>query len=87
VRLDVALHALRWFKSRTQATSAIEQGGVRLNGREVRPSHPVRVGDRISRHEGSRERTFEILELPPASLRKQDAEKLLKEVDGAKEHP
>ena len=82
MRLDAALFALRWFKSRTQATSAIERGGVRLNGRAVRPSHPVKVGDRVSRQEGSGERTFEILDLPPASLRKQDAERLLREVPG-----
>ena len=48
MRLDVALFELRLFKSRSQATAAIQDGAVQLNGEVVKPSHGVRPGDRVT---------------------------------------
>ena len=47
VRIDRWLCASRIYKSRTQATEACAGGHVRLNGAVVRPSHAVKVGDRV----------------------------------------
>jgi len=82
VRLDVGLFALRRFKSRTQAANAIERGQVLLNDRPARPGQVVKVGDRITFLDPRGERTLEILELPRASLRRQDAERLVREIAG-----
>lgn len=47
VRLDQWLSAARIFKSRTAAQEACTGGRIRVNGRVVRSSHPVRAGDKI----------------------------------------
>ncbi|MFN8323023.1 MAG: RNA-binding S4 domain-containing protein [Chitinophagales bacterium] len=45
IRLDKYLWAIRIFKTRTQAASAIDNGKVKLNGEAVKPSRVVSVGD------------------------------------------
>jgi len=87
VRLDVLLFQLRLFKSRSQATAAIQDGRVLLNGARTKPSHEGHAGDRITLEEerardegGNRSRTLEILELPAGSLSKAAARELVREV-------
>lgn len=46
VRLDKYLWAIRIFKTRTQATAAIEEGKVKWNDSNIKPSRPVALGDR-----------------------------------------
>jgi len=46
-RIDKWLWCVRFYKSRALATAAVEGGRVHLNGARVKPSHPVRAGDRI----------------------------------------
>ena len=82
MRLDLALFGLRLFKSRTQAASAVEEGRVWLNHQPTKPSHAVKVGDRITLHGPHGGRTIEILELPHGSLRKDDARRRIREVEG-----
>ena len=45
IRLDRWLWAARWFKTRALATQAVTGGKVHLNGRRVKPSADLRVGD------------------------------------------
>ena len=45
VRLDKYLWSIRVFKTRSQATEAIEKGRVKLNGENVKASRAVVVGD------------------------------------------
>jgi len=45
VRLDKYLWAIRVFKTRTLATSAIDEGKVKHQGVNVKPSKSVAVGD------------------------------------------
>lgn len=45
VRADKWLWAARFFKTRTQATEAIEAGQVRLAGERIKPARGVRPGD------------------------------------------
>jgi len=44
-RLDKYLWSIRLFKTRTQATDAIDSGKVKWNGTNPKPSRPVSVGD------------------------------------------
>ncbi len=46
LRLDKYLWAIRIFKTRTQATAAIDEGKVKLGGMNVKAARPVAVGDR-----------------------------------------
>lgn len=48
VRLDRWLSAARIFKSRTQATAACDEGDVRVNGLQAKPSLALKVGDEVS---------------------------------------
>jgi len=72
----VALHALRLCKSRSQAQDAIAAGHVLLNGAQVKASHAVAVGDRLTLNG----RTVEVLELPGRSVSKEAARALVREV-------
>ncbi|MBN8774723.1 MAG: RNA-binding protein [Thiobacillus sp. 63-78] len=52
MRLDKWLWAARFFKTRSLATQAIDNGRVRLNGERVKPAHDVKSGDRLDVHIG-----------------------------------
>ncbi len=45
VRVDKYLWCIRVFKTRSQATEAIEKGKVKLKGENIKPSRAVVVGD------------------------------------------
>lgn len=47
IRIDRWLTAARIFKSRSLAQTACEAGHVRINELQVKPSHPVRIGDEV----------------------------------------
>ena len=47
MRLDKWLWAARFFKTRSLATQAIEQGRVKLNGDRVKPAREIRPQDRL----------------------------------------
>jgi ribosome-associated heat shock protein Hsp15 len=47
VRLDKWLWAARFFKTRSQATQAVEGGKVEVNGARVKPAKDVKVGDEL----------------------------------------
>lgn len=58
VRLDVWLWAARFFKTRSLAKHAIEQGRARIEGQTCKPSRAVFVGQHIDVERG--EERFEI---------------------------
>lgn len=80
MRLDVALHELRLFKSRSQAQAAIADGHVLLNGNRAKPSHELHVGDRLTLAGPGHLRTLEVLELPHRSVSKEAAKAMVREV-------
>ncbi|WP_395109733.1 RNA-binding S4 domain-containing protein [Actinomadura sp. SCN-SB] len=52
-RVDVWIWSVRLAKTRSMASTACRGGHVRVNGRPVKPSHAVSVGDEIRiRREG-----------------------------------
>ena len=72
MRLDLVLHRLCLFKTRSQAGKACDGSRVRVNGEIARSSRAVRVGDRVAyRDPGDRfEREVEILALPEKQVSK-----------------
>ena len=83
MRLDLALFELRLFKSRSQASVAIQDGAALLNGELVKPSHGVRPGDRITLVGPAGRRTCEVLQLPARSLSRTAARELIREIPEA----
>lgn len=61
VRLDKWLWAARFFKTRTLATGAVDEGRVKLNDERSKPAHNVKLGDRMRIDNGST--TWEVLVL------------------------
>ena len=47
MRIDKFLKVSRIVKRRTLAQEACDNGKVCINGKEVKPSHPVKVGDTV----------------------------------------
>ncbi len=52
MRLDKWLWAARFFKTRSLAIQAIDNGRVKLNGERVKPARDVKPGDRLDIHVG-----------------------------------
>ena len=52
MRLDKWLWAARFFKTRSLATQAIDNGRVKLNGERAKPAREVKPGDRLDLHVG-----------------------------------
>lgn len=60
LRLDKYLWAIRIFKTRSQATAAIDEGKVKLNGQSVKASRTVSLGDRYEIKTPARKWTIEV---------------------------
>ena len=58
VRVDKWLWAARFFKTRSQATTAVNGGKVHINDHRAKPAHGIKVGDRLRITKG--EQVFEI---------------------------
>ncbi len=60
LRLDKYLWAIRIFKTRSQATSAIDEGKVKLNSANIKPSRTVAIGDKYTIKTPARRWTIEV---------------------------
>ena len=67
MRLDKYLWAVRLYKTRSMAADACQSGRVKLTaeGRELKPSHDVKVGERYSLNIEQLHKEIEVLALPP----------------------
>ena len=63
VRIDKWLWATRVFKTRTIATTACKLGRVTIGGMTVKPSHGIKVGDRIDVRKPPVIYSFEVIAL------------------------
>ncbi len=52
IRLDRWLWAARWYKTRSQATVAIDGGHVQVAGERAKAARPVRLGDEVRIRKG-----------------------------------
>ncbi len=79
MRLDKYLKVSRLIKRRTVANEACDNGRISVNGRVVKASYEVKVGDRIEISMGSRIVAVEVLQVAD-NVRKDDALTMYKEV-------
>ena len=79
MRLDKYLKVSRLIKRRTVANEACDNGRISVNGRVVKASYEVKVGDRIEINMGSRTVAVEVLQIAE-TVRKDDAVGMYKEV-------
>lgn len=63
IRIDQWLHAVRLVKTRSAAAQACRGGHVKVGGTSVKPSSPVRVGDRVEAYLNGRERVVDVTAL------------------------
>ena len=79
MRLDKYLKVSRLIKRRTVANEACDNGRISVNGRVVKASYEVKVGDKIEINLGSRTVAVEVLQISE-TVRKDDASAMYKEV-------
>ncbi len=79
MRLDKYLKVSRLIKRRTVANEACDNGRISVNGRVVKASYDVKVGDKIEIALGARTLAVEVLAIAEA-VRKDDASAMYKEV-------
>ena len=79
MRLDKFLKVSRLIKRRTVANEACDNGRISVNGRVVKASYDVKVGDKIEISMGTRTVAVEVL-LVAETVRKDDAAAMYKEV-------
>ncbi|AMO93482.1 S4 domain protein [Collimonas fungivorans] len=53
VRIDKWLWAARFFKTRTLASDAVDNGKVRLNDERTKPAHSLKAGDILAIDNGA----------------------------------
>ena len=83
MRLDKYLKVSRLIKRRTVANEACDNGRISVNGRVVKASYDVKVGDKIEISMGTRTVAVEVLQVAE-NVRKDDAVTMYKEVCTAK---
>ena len=79
MRLDKYLKVSRLIKRRTVANEACDNGRVSVNGRPVKASYDVKVGDRLEIALGTRTLAVEVLQFAE-TVKKDDASAMYKEV-------
>ena len=64
MRLDKFLKVSRVIKRRTVANEIADNGRVAVNGKTVKPSYEVKVGDIVEIQFGEKISKFEIINIP-----------------------
>ena len=64
MRLDKFLKVSRIIKRRTVANEAADGGRISVNGRVVKPSYEVKIGDIVEIKFGDKISKFKIVEIP-----------------------
>ena len=69
MRLDKFLKVSRVIKRRTVANEAADKGRISVNGKIVKPSYEVKVGDIVEIAFGNSTSKFEILYIPEVMVK------------------
>ncbi|MBE7087475.1 MAG: RNA-binding S4 domain-containing protein [Clostridiales bacterium] len=77
MRIDKFLKVSRILKRRTLANQACDGGRVKVNGKSVKPSFKIKVGDVVELAFGSGTFSFEVLMIKE-TVKKEEAETLYK---------
>ena len=77
MRLDKFLKVSRVIKRRTVANDAADNGRIAVNGKIVKPSYEVKVGDIVEIKFGDKIYKFEILKIPATQKELTDVIKIL----------
>ena len=64
MRLDKFLKVSRVIKRRSVANEAADNGRISINGKIVKPSYEVKIGDIVEIKFGDKTSKFEILQIP-----------------------
>jgi len=80
LRIDKWLWAVRVFKSRTLATEACTGGKVKAEGKSVKPSRIIKIGDVISVQSGYIKRVYKVLGLLEKRVSAQLAKDYIKDI-------
>lgn len=83
-RIDKWLWAARFFKTRSLATDAVENGRVTINEDRVKPAKMVAVGDNLSIQIGRYQYIVEILALSSKRGSAPEAQKLYRETNDSR---
>lgn len=78
VRIDKYLWAIRIFKTRSLATEACKGGKVKMDGKAVKPSYEVKIGDTYHVQKGIERKVIRVTGLLE---RRQDAKKAVMHYD------
>jgi ribosome-associated heat shock protein Hsp15 len=76
VRLDKWLHVACIYKTRTQATHAVDLNRVRVNGQPAKPHRILVPGDRLDITQGDWNRVLIVKELREKQVSKEEARTL-----------
>ncbi|MCH9015973.1 MAG: RNA-binding protein [Gemmatimonadetes bacterium] len=85
VRLDRWLWAARFFKTRRNATEAVEGGKVHLNGRRPKKSKAVKIGDELRIRRGLYESVVRVTGLADKRRSAKEAVLLYEESEESRE--
>lgn len=76
MRIDKFLKISRIIKRRTVANEAADNGRVFVNGKQVKPSYEVKIGDVVEIKFGDKLAKFEIVKIPQTQVK--NVEELIK---------
>ena len=79
MRLDKYLKVSRLIKRRTVANEACDNGRISVNGKVVKASYEVKVGDKLEISMGPRTVAVEVVQVAD-TVRKDDAGMMYKEI-------
>ncbi len=79
MRLDKYLKVSRLIKRRTIANEACDNGRISVNGKVVKASYEVKVGDKLEISMGPRTVSVEVVQVAD-NVRKDDAGMMYKEI-------
>ena len=69
MRIDKFLKVSKVIKRRTIANEAADNGRISVNGKVVKPSYEVKVGDIVAIKFGDKVSKFEIIKIPERQVK------------------